>query len=85
MPDEYLYRADWPHRWRRRSGLRRDRDVVKMPKEMLIWHKATLIRENEYTRRSNDRFGLNPNDRLGFKNIVRTRVKRLRGCAKFCD
>ena len=41
----------------RRSGLRRDRDVNKMPKEMLIWHKETLISEKEYTRRSNDRFG----------------------------
>ena len=42
MADQYLFRADWPHRWRRRSGLRRDSDVEKMPKEMLIWHKQTL-------------------------------------------
>ena len=59
MPDEYLYRADWPHRWRRRSGLRRDRDVDKMPKEMLIWYKETLKSEKGYKSRPNDRFGFN--------------------------
>ena len=59
MPDECLFRADWPHRWRRRSGLRRDRDVAKMPKEMLIWHKETLKSENVYKSRPNDRFGFN--------------------------
>ena len=57
MPDEYLFRADWPHRWRSRSGLRRDRDVDKMPKEMLIWHKETLKSEKGYKIRPNDRFG----------------------------
>ena len=57
MPDEYLFQADWPHRWRRRSGLRRDRDVDKMPKEMLIWHKETLKSEKGYKSRPNDRFG----------------------------
>ena len=51
--------ADWPHRWRRRSGLRRDSDVEKMPKEMLIWHKQTLKSEKGYKSRSNDRFGFN--------------------------
>ena len=35
---------------KRRTKLRRDRDVDKMPKEMLIWHKQTL----------------NPNRSLGF-------------------
>ncbi len=39
MSDWYLFRADWPHHCRRRSGLRRDRDVDKMPKEMLIGHE----------------------------------------------
>jgi len=33
----YLFRADWAHHWWRRSGLRQDRDVDKMPKEMLKW------------------------------------------------
>ena len=59
MADQYLFRADWPHRWRRRSGLRRDSDVEKMPKEMLIWHKQTLKSEKGYKSRSNDRFGFN--------------------------
>ncbi len=36
MSDWDLFRADWLHLWRRRSGLRQDRDVDKMPKEMLI-------------------------------------------------
>ena len=54
-------RADWPYRWqsceesilwmvsiaKRRTKLRRDRDVDKMPKEMLIWHKQTLINEKD--------------------------------------
>ena len=39
MSDWYLFRTDWLHHWRRRSGLRQDRDVDKMPKEMLIWHE----------------------------------------------
>ena len=41
MPSQHLFRADWPHRWRRRSGLRRDGDVDKMPEEMLRWHEQT--------------------------------------------
>ena len=46
MPEWYLFRADWPHRWRRRSGLRRDRDVDKMPKEMPLWLEKEILSEN---------------------------------------
>ncbi len=55
----YLFRADWPHHCRRRSGLRRDRDVDKMPKEMLIWHEYTYKKDILTNCRSNDRFGFN--------------------------
>ena len=48
--------------------LRRDRDVDKMPKEMLIWHKQTLKSEKGYKSRSNDRFGLN--NRVGGQLIT---------------
>jgi hypothetical protein len=48
MADLYLFRAGWSHRWRRHSGLWRDRDVDKMPKKMLIWQKQTKEMEKIY-------------------------------------
>ena len=55
----YLFRADCSHRHRRRSGLRRDGDVDKMPKEIQRWYKETLLETYFTICRSNDRFGLN--------------------------
>ena len=60
MSDWHLFRTDWLYHWRRRSGLRQDRDVDKMPKEMLIWHEQTYKRDIITDSRSDDRFGLKP-------------------------
>ena len=86
MPDEYLFRADWPHRWRSRSGLRRDRDVDKMPnvtqgesRESLLAmpspsnvmeHKEMLIWHKE-TLKSEKGYKIRPNDRFGFISVRR--------------
>lgn len=73
MSDWYLFRADWPHHCRRRSGLRRDRDVDKMPKEMLIWHELTYKKDILTNCRSNDRFGLKSRPRRA--EVKRSKVK----------
>ncbi len=86
MPDEYLFRADWPHRWRSRSGLRRDWDVDKMPnvtqgesRESLLAmpspsnvmeHKEMLIWHKE-TLKSEKGYKSRPNDRFGFISVRR--------------
>ncbi len=57
MTEWYLFREDCWRNQRRRSGLRRDGFVDKIPEEMPLCHEKDKKDDDLCAFRSNDRFG----------------------------
>ena len=87
MSEWYLFREDYWRNQRRRSGLRRDDFVSKIPKEMPLWHEKDKTKWFLSAFRPNDRFGFNDTTetRNDWKRFLYTNSCPTIGQIKTCE